>query len=75
MTKPLLPALDLNVVVEHGGHRVAVTGSGRRFIATFATVSSLLHFFFASWRLRKFFPESYSFQAEWRGRRFPPSRP
>jgi hypothetical protein len=66
MTPPL-PALDLDLRVEHGGHRVSLTGTGKRFTARFPTVASLLHFARIFWPLRKRFPREYSLRVSLRG--------
>jgi hypothetical protein len=69
--KRLLPTLDVDIVVEHGGHKVAIQGSGRRFIAKFPTLFSLGHFALRLWPFRKLVPDSCEWQVEWRGYRFP----
>ncbi len=70
MPKPL-PLLDLDLLIEHGGHEAALTGSGRQFVAKFPTLASLFHFSRALWPWRRNLPSEYSIQVEWRGFRFP----
>lgn len=73
MKKPL-PALDLNLLIEHGGHQTSVIGSRYDFVARFPTLLSLLHFVRTLWPSRKEFPRGYGFQIEWKGFRFPLKR-
>src|SRR5271165_1804786 len=70
MKRPL-PALDLDLRIEHRGRQASVQGSGKHFVAKCPTLLSLFHFLFALWPLRKQFPTEYNFQIEWRGFRFP----
>ena len=75
MNRPV-PALDLDLLIEHGGHQVGVKGSGRHFVAKFPTLLSLLHFLLAFWPVRKRVPGEFQFQVEWRDFRFRlPRRP
>jgi hypothetical protein len=64
MTRPL-PALDLDLVIEHGGRQLKLTGSGSRFIARFPTLSSLIYFARNFWSWKNQIPEQMSLQAEW----------
>ena len=68
---PQLPALDVDVVVEHAGHEVTVRGSNRDFVAEFSTFSSMAHFLRAALPFRKAIPDGYSFQVVCRGFRLP----
>ena len=71
MTRPL-PALDIDLIIEHDGHQAAVTGSGHRFVAKCPTLKSVFHYSLNLWPWRKVLPSGYIFQMEWRGFRFPP---
>ena len=70
MTLPL-PALDLDLVVEHEGYQVTLRGSGRDFVAEFGTLASLVHFVRAAYPFRTSLPPEYRFQIECKGFRFP----
>ena len=70
MTRPL-PALDLDLLVEHEGHQVKLRGSGRAFIAEFSTLSSLVHFVRAAYPFRRSLPSEYRFQIDCKGFRSP----
>ena len=61
------PALDLDLIVEHQGHQVSLTGSGYSFVARFPSILSLIHFGRAAWPARKQWPEGYGISIEWRG--------
>ena len=67
---PPWPALDVDLLIEHDGHQVGVTGSGRHFVAKFPTLFSLLHFSWAFWSVRKHVPREFQFQVELRDFRF-----
>lgn len=69
-----LPALDLDLVIEHEGYQAEVKGSGRHFVAKVPTLLGLLHFARTLWPARKAFPRDYEVQVEWRGFRFPRTR-
>ncbi len=70
MTRPL-PALDVDLVVEHEGYQAKLQGSGRDFVAVFDTLASLVHFVRAAYPFRKSLPSEYRFQIECKGFRFP----
>ena len=61
------PALEIDVIFEHGGRQATLKGSGHIFVATFPTLLSLIHF----WRVlrgwRNKFPTGYGLRIEWRG--------
>lgn len=63
----LLRALELDLAVEHAGHRVQLTGADGRFVARFRALSSLLHFARLAFPARKLFPRGLSVRLEWRG--------
>ena len=67
----LLPALEVDLVIEHGGRRLHLQGSGTPFVATFPTLVSLLHFAPIFWPYRKRIPRPASLQVERRGLRIP----
>ena len=70
MKRPL-PVLDVDLLIEHGGHQLKLRGSGTRFAAKFPTLLSLLHFLRISWSSRKRIPREASFHVEWRRLRIP----
>ena len=61
----LLPALDLDLRIAHGGHRFELKGSRLCFVARFATLRSLLHFLRLGWSLRRQLPREVSLSVEW----------
>jgi hypothetical protein len=63
----LLRALELDLAVEHAGHRITVTGAGGRFVARFSSLSSLWHFARLYLRDRRRMPRGISVRLEWRG--------
>lgn len=69
--KRFLPVLDVDLLIEHGGHQVKLKGSGMCFAAKFLTLRSLFHFFRIFWLSRKRIPREASFQVEWRRLRIP----
>lgn len=70
MKRPL-PVLDLDLLIEHGGHQLKLRGSKMRFVARFPTLLSLLHFLLVFWPYRKLAPRGASFRVEWRQLRIP----
>ncbi|HLK68433.1 MAG TPA: hypothetical protein VKU19_33605 [Bryobacteraceae bacterium] len=66
--KPL-PVLDVDLVIEHGGRKLHLQGSGKRFAVTFPSLVSLLHFAPILWPYRKRIPRPASLHVEWRGLR------
>ena len=70
MKRPL-PALDVNLHIEQGGHEMKFSGSGNCYLATFPTLLSLLHFLRVSWQYRKRIPRAASLHLEWRRIRIP----
>ncbi len=67
--KRLLPVLDLDLQIEHEGHRLALQGSGRQFVAKFQSLRALIHFGLRVWPFRKLAPASLRLRIEWKGRR------
>jgi hypothetical protein len=63
MKRPL-PGLDVDLLIEHGGHQLRLQGSGTRFAARFPTLASLFHFLRISWAFRKRVPEEASLYVE-----------
>ena len=68
---PSLDLLDLNLVdvdllVEHDGHKLKLNGSDSRFVARLPTLVSLFHFGGLFWSLRKRIPQQASLHMEWR---------
>ena len=70
-----LPALDVNLLIEHAGHQASVTGSGRHFVTRFSSLGSLFYFARTLWPVRDSFPASYGMDVEWRGLRWTWKRP
>lgn len=69
-----LPALDVDLLIEHNGHQATLQGAGHHFVARFPTLRSLFHFLRTLWPLRKRLPREVEFQVEWKGFRFPSNR-
>ncbi len=69
--KRFLPVLDVDLLIEHGGHQLKLKGSGMCFAAKFPTLRSLFHFFRIFWLSRDRIPQEASFQVEWRRLRIP----
>lgn len=67
MRQALLHAVELDLVVEHGGHRVTVKGNRRVFTADFERLTSLLHFVRQAWRWRRQVPAGITVFVTWRG--------
>jgi hypothetical protein len=67
----LLPVLEVDLLIEHGARRLHLQGSGTRFVATFPTLVSLLHFAPIFWLYRKRIPRPTSLHVEWLGLRIP----
>lgn len=65
MQRPL-PALDVDLLIEHGGHSLNLSGSGASFVANFPTLRSLFYFLCIVWRFRKRVPRDVSLQVSWR---------
>ena len=65
MQRPL-PALEVDLLIEHGGHAMKVTGSASRFVANFPSLRAVLHFARVFWPLRKRIPHQIALEAEWR---------
>ena len=61
-----LNGLDVDLLIENGGHQVQLTGSGTRYVAKFLTFVSILHFARVSWEYRKLVPRDVSLRLEWR---------
>lgn len=70
MTPPI-PVLDVDLLIEHDGHRLKLRGSERRFVANVPTLLSLLHFSRIFWQYRKRVAEEYSLEVQWRQLRIP----
>ena len=64
--KRFLHVLDVDLLIEHGGHQLKLEGSGMCFAAKFPTLRSLGHFLLIFWSSRKLVPREASFQLEWR---------
>jgi hypothetical protein len=68
--KPL-PVLEVELLIEHGGRRLHLQGSGTRFAAKFPSLVSLLHFALVLWPYRERIPRPASLHVQWRGLRIP----
>jgi hypothetical protein len=64
--KPPLPALDVDLLIEHGVHHMRLKGSETRFAARFSTLSSLWHFLRIFWSYRRGACHEATVQVEWR---------
>lgn len=73
MQRPL-PDLDVDLLIEHGGHSLNLSGSGANFVAKFPTLRSLFYFLRVVWRFRKGVPRDVSLQVAWRKFRVPVKR-
>jgi hypothetical protein len=73
--QPPLPALEADLVIEHGGHAVKVTGSASRFVANFPSLLAMLHFARVWWPLRDQVPRQIALDAQWRQLRIRVRRP
>lgn len=62
----LLSALEADLLIEQGGHRLLLSGSALRFVVTFPTLSSLLHFARIFWAHRSLVPPGLSIRIKWR---------
>lgn len=60
-------ALELDLALEHAGHRVILTGASGWFVARFASLPSLWHFARLYLRDRRRLPRGFSVRLEWRG--------
>jgi hypothetical protein len=69
--KRSLPVLDVDLLIDHGGHQLKLKGSGMCFAAKFPTLRSLFYFFRIFWSSRTRIPQEASFQVEWRRLRTP----
>lgn len=67
MDLQLLRALELDLTVEHAGHRVQLTGADGHFVARFAALTSVLHFARLTFPARKHFPRGLALRLQWRG--------
>lgn len=61
----LLNALELDLLISHEGHEVALQASGGAFVARFESFASLVHFFRAAWPSRKLVPAGIDVRVEW----------
>ena len=69
-----LPELEVDLVIEHGGHAMNVTGSASRIVASFPSLRAMIHFAGAFWPFRKQVPKQLALEAEWRRLRVPVRR-
>lgn len=63
---PLPASLELNLLIEHEGYQLRLTGQRLRFLASFATLLSAAHFARQFWALRHLLPTNASVQVRWR---------
>jgi hypothetical protein len=64
--RPLLRALDVDLVLEYQGHPMNLQGSGGRFAARFPTLSSAIVFLRALWPYRKRLPSGITIDLQWK---------
>lgn len=64
-----LGRLDVDLLIEHEGHRMKLTGSQNRFAAEFSSLVSLFHYARTFWSQRKIAPPGTSLSIGWRGLR------
>jgi hypothetical protein len=57
---------DVNLHLEHSGHKLDITGSGPEYTVRFPSVFSLLHYAITFWPLRKHLPEGAVIQLKYR---------
>jgi hypothetical protein len=50
------PELEIDLSVEHNGHRLRLTGRDPEYVAEIPSIGSLIHFFRAGWRHRRLMP-------------------
>ena len=65
--QPPFPSLDLDLLIEHAGHQLTLSGSGMAFIATFPSLASLFHFARLGWSFRSQIPRHATLRVAWRG--------
>jgi len=58
--------LDVDVLIEQGGHELKLSGSGNRFVARFPTLGSLFYHLRFFWPARNLIPRSVGLAVEWR---------
>jgi hypothetical protein len=64
MKRPL-PALDVDLLIEHDGRHLELRGSEMRFVARFPTLASLFHFLRIFWPYRNRAPLEATLEIEW----------
>ncbi len=57
--------LDVDLLIEQGGHRFKLTGSETRLVARFPTLRSLFHYSRFFWPAMDRMPKSLSLVVEW----------
>jgi hypothetical protein len=58
------PGIDVDLQLEHLGHKLEVKGSGSEFRALFPSFFSLIHYAISLWPLRKMVPEGWVIRLE-----------
>ncbi len=61
---------EVNLLVEHAGHKLEVTGSGPEYRVRFPSLLSAIHFGTTLWPLRKYTPRGMVVVLEWRSLKF-----
>ncbi len=64
--KRLLPDLDVDLLIEHGGHTVRLRGSRMHFVAQFPDLLSAFHFLRIFWPARTAAPREAGVRIQWR---------
>ncbi len=62
----LPPSLELNLLIEHEGYQLRLTGRRLRFLASFSTLLSAAHFARQFWIGRHLLPTNVSVQVRWK---------
>ena len=67
-TQPVLDLdlLAVNLLIEHDGHKLKLTGSDSRFVASFPTLAAFFHFGRVFWNSKNRVPPQASLHLEWR---------
>jgi hypothetical protein len=51
--------VEMDLRLEHSGHKLELTGSGSEYRASFPSIFSLIHYAFSLWSLRRQIPEGW----------------
>jgi hypothetical protein len=70
-----LPVLETDLLIEHGGRELKVSGSGSRFAVKFSSLLSFFHFVRIFWPYRKRIPGQASVELRFGRLSIPVRRP